>query len=218
MWHFGRFSSLAAGAAGLFMISAYPAMGATEKSEPARQVAANSSASPSSKERTEIYMGLFMMGNFPSNRALKFENDPYPNTEVGGGLGGGLKVGVYPAFTNRIVGVEAELAGFNANVEAPQTTSGGVTRQCGFPIECVQRDGQPHGSISRRRRPTICRNRRGTLRRVRKGPERTKQLHGNHQRECGRRSICLSIDRRATGERQRPVLPLQRIQIFCREL
>ena len=64
MWHFGRFSSVAAGAAGLFMISAYPAMGATEKSEPARQVTANSSASPSAKNRTEIYMGLFMMGNF----------------------------------------------------------------------------------------------------------------------------------------------------------
>jgi len=132
MRYFGRFSGLAAGAAGLFMISAYPAMGATEKSEPAHQVTANSSASPSAKNRTEIYMGLLMMGNFPSNRALKFENDPYPNTEVGGGLGGGLKVGAYPAFTNGIVGIEGELAGFNANVEAPQTTSGGVTRSADF--------------------------------------------------------------------------------------
>src|SRR5687767_683554 len=107
MWHIKRFSSLAAYAAWLLMISANPAMGANVKSEPTRPVAANSSAPPASKERTEIYMGLFMMGNFPGNRALQFENDPYPNTEVGGGLGGGLKVGVYPAFTNRIIGVEA---------------------------------------------------------------------------------------------------------------
>lgn len=132
MWHFGRFSRIAASVAGLLIISAYPAMGAAAKSEPARPVAANSSASPASKERTEIYMGVFMMGNFPSNRALKFENDPYPNTEVGGGLGGGIKVGVYPAFTNRIIGVEAELAGFNARVDAPQTTTGGVTRRADF--------------------------------------------------------------------------------------
>ncbi len=135
MWHLGCLSSLAA--AGLFMISVSPAMGATEKSEPARQVDENSSAAPSPEERTEIYMGLSILGNFPSNRPLKFENDPFPNTDVGGGLGGSLKVGVYPAFTNRIVGVEAELTGFNAQVEAPQTTSGGVTRQADFRLNVI---------------------------------------------------------------------------------
>ena len=130
MWNFRCFSRMAAYAAGFLIISAYPAMGATEKSEPARPAAARSTnGAPASKERNEIYMGLYMMGNFPSNRALTFENDPYPNTEVGGGLGGGLKVGVYPAFTNRIIGFEAELAGFNAKVDAPQTTSGGITRR-----------------------------------------------------------------------------------------
>jgi opacity protein-like surface antigen len=132
MWHLVRFSCLVACATGLLSISVYPAIGATGTSEPARPVAAQSNESSASHERTEIYMGLFMMGNFPGTRALKFENDPYPNTEVGGGLGGGLKVGMYPALTNRIIGVEAELTGFNAKVDAPQTMSGGVSRRADF--------------------------------------------------------------------------------------
>jgi opacity protein-like surface antigen len=83
-------------------------------------------------EKSELYLSLFMLGNIPGNRALKFETDPYPNTDVDGGLGGGIKVGYYPAFTGRIVGIEGEFSGFNANVDAPQSTSGGVTRSGQF--------------------------------------------------------------------------------------
>lgn len=130
MWQIERVLSLAF-AAWVMIGLGSSAMGATEKSEPVRAIAPSTQAQ-ASKERSEVYMGLFMMGNFPSNRALKFENDPYPNTDVGGGLGGGLKVGVYPTLTNRIIGVEAELSGFNAKVDAPQTISGGVTRRADF--------------------------------------------------------------------------------------
>lgn len=83
-------------------------------------------------EKSELYLSVFMLGNIPGNRALKFETDPYPNTDVDGGLGGGIKVGYYPAFTGRIIGIEGEFSGFNANVDAPQSTSGGVTRSGQF--------------------------------------------------------------------------------------
>ena len=84
------------------------------------------------EEKGELYLGLFMLGNSPSNRPLKVETDPYGNTSVDGGLGGGMKVGFYPAFTRRIVGIEGEFSGFNAQVDAPQSTSGGVTRSGQF--------------------------------------------------------------------------------------
>ncbi len=166
-------------------------------------------APPASKERTEIYMGLFMMGNFPSNRALTFENDPYPNTEVGGGLGGGLKVGVYPAFTNRIIGVEAELAGFNATVDAPQTTSGGITRRADFRLNVFN----AMANLMVRYPGNVLQPYVGVGAGLSGGFARSLNIHnssiGNHQRECGRRSVCLSIDRRGARQCQRSVLPLQ---------
>lgn len=87
---------------------------------------------PLSPAMNELYISLFMLGSNPSNRPLNFETDPYSNTNVEGGLGGGIKVGVYPAFAGRIVGIEGEFSGFNGKVDAPQTTSGGVTRSGRF--------------------------------------------------------------------------------------
>jgi opacity protein-like surface antigen len=89
-------------------------------------------AAVAQEEKGELYLSLLMLGNIPSNRPLKVETDPYANTVVDGGLGGGIKVGFYPAFTGRIVGIEGEFAGFNAQVDAPQSTSGGVTRSGQF--------------------------------------------------------------------------------------
>ena len=109
------------------------AMGAVpDTTVPPSPAASKPNASETTEEKTELYVGLFMLGSIPSNRALKFENDPYSNTSVEGGLGGGLKVGVYPAFARRIVGFEAELSGFNGKVHAPESISGGVTRSADF--------------------------------------------------------------------------------------
>lgn len=110
----------------------HPAMGAAPDPMVSPPVAASADPSQAVEEKTEMYIGLFMLGTMPSNRPLKFETDPYSNTSVEGGLGGGLKVGVYPASARRIVGLEAELSGFNGTVDAPPTTSGGVTRSAHF--------------------------------------------------------------------------------------
>ena len=108
------------------------ARGAASDPETAAAVTGTDTSATDQKEKREIYLSVFMLGNIPSNRALKFETDPYPNTNVEGGLGGGIKVGYYPAFTGRIVGIEGEFSGFNAKVDAPQSTSGGVTRSGQF--------------------------------------------------------------------------------------
>ncbi len=54
-------------------------------------------ASPA-PEKTEIYMSLLMQGSYSLNRPVRLQDDPFTNTDVQGGLGGGLKVGVFPAF------------------------------------------------------------------------------------------------------------------------
>lgn len=96
------------------------------------QAAGGTGTEAGGEEQSEVYVGLFMLGNSPGNRAFRLEGDPYSNTSVNGGLGGGLKVGVFPAFTGRVVGLEGEFTGFNGNVDAPQSTSGGITRSASF--------------------------------------------------------------------------------------
>jgi opacity protein-like surface antigen len=137
MWHMNRFVQVGALVVGVLITLAYPAIGSYEKSKSASASVAKTNEGTAREEKSEIYLGLFMMGNNPSNRSLKFEDDPYTNTNVGGGLGGGFKIGVFPAFTGRIVGLEAELAGFTGNVDAPQATSGGVTRSAHFRLNLI---------------------------------------------------------------------------------
>jgi opacity protein-like surface antigen len=86
------------------------------------------SASSAAEDKTELYISLFMQGSLPSDRALKLADDPYTNTSVQGGLGGGVKVGLFPAFARKVVGFELELSGLTGKVEAPALTTGGVTR------------------------------------------------------------------------------------------
>ena len=54
-----------------------------------------------------------------------------------GGLGGGLKVGFFPAFTGQFVGLEAGLSGLDGKVNAPTATTGGVTRSANFRLQSV---------------------------------------------------------------------------------
>ena len=89
------------------------------------------------EEKTEFYVSLFMQGSHPLNRPVRLQDDPYSNTDVQGGLGGGLKVGVFPAFAGRVVGVEAELSGLDGKVDAPTVTTGGVTRSANFRLQSI---------------------------------------------------------------------------------
>ncbi len=74
------------------------------------------------------YLSFYLLGSVPKNKNLVLEGIEVPQTTVGGGIGGGFKAGLYPAFTGRIVGLEGETFAHGSTVKAPLTTIGGVTR------------------------------------------------------------------------------------------
>ncbi len=89
------------------------------------------------QDKTEFYVSLYIQGSHPLNRPVRLQDDPFTNTDVRGGLGGGLKVGVFPAFAGRMVGLEAELSGLDGRVDAPTATTGGVTRSANFRLQSI---------------------------------------------------------------------------------
>lgn len=109
---------------------------AAEPAAPAGK-AAGSAKSSQEEEKTEFYVSLFMQGSQPLNRPVRLQDDPYTNTDVQGGLGGGLKVGLFPAFAGRMVGLEAEVSGLDGKVDAPARTTGGVTRSANFRLQSI---------------------------------------------------------------------------------
>lgn len=108
--------------------------------DPTSSTAKSPAASTAVKQeeaKTEIYVSFFMQGSRPLNRPARLQEDPFTNTDVQGGLGGGLKVGFFPAFAGRYVGLEAELSGLDGKVNAPAATTGGVTRSANFRLQSI---------------------------------------------------------------------------------
>jgi opacity protein-like surface antigen len=98
----------------------------------ANQAPAVAAKAEQAEEQGERYVSLFVQGSHPLNRPIRLQDDPFTNTDVQGGLGGGLKVGIFPAFAGRVLGLEAELSGLNGKVDAPTGTTGGVTKSANF--------------------------------------------------------------------------------------
>lgn len=110
----------------------------------AAEAAASSAKDPiasadvkSDETKTDLYISLYAQGSHPMNRPVRVQEDPFTNTDVQGGLGGGFKVGFFPALTGRYVGLEAELSGLDGKVNAPTATSGGVTRAANFRLQSI---------------------------------------------------------------------------------
>jgi opacity protein-like surface antigen len=98
---------------------------------------AGSAKSRQVEEKTEFYVSLYMQGSHPLNRPVRLQDDPYTNTDVQGGLGGGLKVGMFPAFAGHLLGLEGEISGLDGKVDAPSRTTGGVTRSASFRLQSI---------------------------------------------------------------------------------
>lgn len=79
-------------------------------------------------KKTDIYVGVFILGSMPKDKNLVVGGDEIPQTTVGSGMGAGIKAGLYPSLTNRIVGIEAEIFGHGGDIVAPRTTVSGGTR------------------------------------------------------------------------------------------
>lgn len=75
----------------------------------------------------EIYGSVYLLGSLTKNRNLNVGGEAVPQTTVRDGAGGGVKAGIFPAFTNYVVGIQAEMFGLGSEIAAPQSSgSGGV--------------------------------------------------------------------------------------------
>lgn len=122
---------------GLFLQAQSSVSLAADPTSSAAKSPAASAAVKQEEAKTEIYVSFFMQGSRPLNRPARLQEDPFTNTDVQGGLGGGLKVGFFPAFAGRYVGLEAELSGLDGKVNAPAATTGGVTRSANFRLQSI---------------------------------------------------------------------------------
>ena len=78
-----------------------------------------------------------MQGSHPLNRPVRLQDDPFTNTDVQGGLGGGLKFGIFPAFTGRHCRVGGRTLRPRRKRGCAHGTTGGVTRSATFRLQSI---------------------------------------------------------------------------------
>ena len=82
---------------------------------------------PIQQKAVEIYGGVYLLGSLAKNRNLNVGGEALPQTTVGDHAGGGVKAGIFPAFTNYVVGIQAEMFALGSEIAAPQSSgSGGI--------------------------------------------------------------------------------------------
>jgi opacity protein-like surface antigen len=69
--------------------------------------------------REEIYGAIFLLGSLAPNRNLNVGGEEFPSTIVKHGAGGGIKAGVFPAFTHYVLGIQGETFAFGHEISAP---------------------------------------------------------------------------------------------------
>ena len=76
-------------------------------------------------DNIDIYLSGYVQESIPSesHKNMRLNGRPVQQVSIGDGLGGGLKVGLYPDFTNRVVGVELEYGGFDGDLSFQQAGS-----------------------------------------------------------------------------------------------
>ncbi|MBX3123619.1 MAG: hypothetical protein KF854_11095 [Nitrospira sp.] len=83
-----------------------------------------SSSRVQAAESADVYVSLAVVGAFPDNRGLKLGGQGASKVTLYNGLGVGLRIGIFPEFTNRIVGVEIEYFGSTGRLlSAPSENS-----------------------------------------------------------------------------------------------
>jgi opacity protein-like surface antigen len=78
-------------------------------------------------EREEVYIGLYFLSSFPINQDARLNGNAVSDTNITDGFGAGLKVGLFPNFTKRMVGIEIESLGHSSEVSFQQQSSQGAT-------------------------------------------------------------------------------------------
>lgn len=77
--------------------------------------------------KEDVYIGLFFLSAFPENKPTSFLGVTVPG-KVDSGFGAGAKVGLFPDFTNRMIGLELEYFGHGTGLNFPIVASGGDGR------------------------------------------------------------------------------------------
>lgn len=84
------------------------------------------SAQARAAESVDIYLSAAVVGGFPQVRGMSLAGRGVSRSHVDDGVGGALKVGIFPQWTARAVGIELEYFGTTGKVSARTSTSGGA--------------------------------------------------------------------------------------------
>lgn len=76
----------------------------------------------------EIYAGLYLLGSLANNRPLVLGGESLGGTVVSNGAGAGFRAGIFPAFTHRVVGIQADTFGMGNELSSPSTGGSGGAR------------------------------------------------------------------------------------------
>lgn len=76
-------------------------------------------------ESADIYISLSAVGGFPENRSINLTGGVVSETTIHNGVGGAFKVGLFPDFTYRALGIELEYFGTSGKISAQVFQSGG---------------------------------------------------------------------------------------------
>jgi len=78
------------------------------------------------REKEDVYLGIYALGSLPVNTNVILAGMEGTGTAVGKGGGAGIQVAIFPAFTNRMVGVELEYFAHGATLSFPLASGPGT--------------------------------------------------------------------------------------------
>ena len=82
-------------------------------------------SSVSAAESADIYVSVSLVGGFPEDRGLSLGGQGAPKVTLYNSLGAGVRIGIFPEFTRRIVGVEIEYFGTTGRLLAATSGNNG---------------------------------------------------------------------------------------------
>jgi opacity protein-like surface antigen len=88
----------------------------------------------SAADTADVYLSLSLVVGLPDNRGLTIGGQDAKKVTLHDSLGAGLKIGVFPRFTHRIVGVELEYFGATGRLSALTAGSNGGAATSGLTV------------------------------------------------------------------------------------
>lgn len=86
-------------------------------------------------ESADVHIGVGMIGGIPEVSGMRLAGQEVNRARADNGMGGGVKVGLFPQWTHRMLGVELEYFGTAGRLSAQTMRSGSVTEgRAGFTV------------------------------------------------------------------------------------